>query len=230
MSRPRIVEIGLVLGLLLLAGCATPRLTPLANGVVIDPERRSAARTEAGVTVTVQASAWQGTPTYLERYVTPFYVVVQNDTATGVSFSDQDLALFDEQRTQYNPLRPETVAQILRAGQYRAYPYAPYFFHTFGFHHFHPFHFHHFHPLFFHHFYPIVPAYYPSDDVFTQALLPGVVRPQARLRGFVYFRKLPAQVQRVIFQIGYDVQGEPGRRELSFPFALEPGRTRYPGE
>ena len=39
--------------------------------------------------------------------------------------------------------------------------------------------------------------YYDQDysDVFTRALVPGIIRPNARLSGFVFFKKLPPQIK-----------------------------------
>lgn len=223
---------GTLLNVLVLTGCAAPRLVPLPDGVVIDRELGSAARTQQGVTVTVMASAWRGSPTYLEGYVTPFYVEVRNDGAAALSLGHQDLALFDEQRTQYNPLPPDTLTQILQADPSRRYPYPTHFGPLFVGRMFHPFHAFHSYP-FADPFFPFwwsVPPSYPErwDDVFTNALVPGLLRPNARLQGFVYFRKLPTRVVCVVFEIGYGVEGDPARRQMRFSFALEPPQTWRP--
>lgn len=232
MRDPRMIGGGILLGVLVLMGCAAPRLVPLADGAFTNPELGSTTRTEQGVTVTIRSAAWRGRPTYLERDVTTFHVVVQNDTATSLSFSNQDLALFDDQRIQYNPLHPETVAQILKSDPFWAYPRPAFFRPVFLGHGFHPFpSFHHLHDPFFPWWWFAAPA--PPerwDDVFTEALIPGGVRSNARVQGFVYFRKLPPGVQRVELQIGFAVEGEPGRHEMSFPFALQSGQTWTPGE
>ncbi len=220
----------ILLGVLVLAGCATPRLVPLPDGVVIDRELGSAARTQQGVTVTVRASAWRGRSD-VERYVTPLYVAVENHTLKGVSFRLSDLVLFDERRTQYNPLAPESVVQIIQGDVYSELAYAPFFtpfFATSRLGLFHPLS--HLHDPFFLRWVYMPPLPTRPDHVVTGALIAGTVRPNARVHGFVYFTKLPRQVESVGFQIGYEVEGEPGRPEMEFRFALDPPQTWKPSE
>src|SRR3990172_11404600 len=94
----RKVNFALILAIIFLAGCASRRLVPLPDGGLINPELRSAMKTDNGVTVTVQASAWHGTPSDLGRYVTSLYVVIQNDTTMSLALGYDDLMLFDENR------------------------------------------------------------------------------------------------------------------------------------
>jgi hypothetical protein len=232
LSATRKIKIGLILIAFLLAGCTSRHLVPLSDGGLINPELKSAIKTENGVTVTVQASAWRGRPSDLEDYATPFYVVIENNTNSTLTLGYEDLVLLDENRSQYNPLPPETVAEILQADYWRRYAFRPYF--PLGFGYFHSFH--HslflFNPFFYDPFYDYwdFPPYYyyPErfDDVFTKALLPGVVQPNARLEGFVYFKRVPIQVKHITLEIGYKIQGEPEPRRLSFPFAIEVSRLR----
>src|SRR3972149_7431667 len=96
----RIIKVGLIIGIFLVAGCASRRLVPLPDGGLINPELRSAMKPEQGVTVREQASAWHGTPSDLGRYVTSLYVVIQNDTTSTLALGYEDVMLFDENRTQ----------------------------------------------------------------------------------------------------------------------------------
>src|SRR3989337_1710530 len=91
----RIINFGLILVIIFLAGCASRRLVPLPDGGLINPELRSAMKTNDGVTVRVQASAWHGTPSDLDSYVTSLYVVIQNDTDTSLTLGYEDVMLFD---------------------------------------------------------------------------------------------------------------------------------------
>src|SRR3989337_4304541 len=117
----RIINFALILAIVFLAGCASRRLAPLPTGGLINPELRSAMKTENGVTVTVQAQAWHGTPSDLGRYVTSLYVVIQNDTTMSLTLGYDDRRLFDENRTQYNALTSETVVKILQAAYQGTY-------------------------------------------------------------------------------------------------------------
>ncbi|MBI2485770.1 MAG: hypothetical protein HYW01_02185 [Deltaproteobacteria bacterium] len=232
LSITRIIKLKSILfTLLIIAGCTSRHLVPVQDGGLINPELKSATKTEQGVTVTVRASAWRGKPSDLGSYVTPLHITIQNNSASGLSFDYEDIALLDENRTQYNPLPPETVAQILQSGHQRRYVFRPYFSFGFGYS---SFYFQRFHPFFFNSvfydpfydpwYYP--PAYYPEsfDDVYTDAIFPGLVQPKAKLEGFVYFKKIPTEVKRITLEIGYYVQGKPEPHKLSFPFSIELSR------
>src|SRR3989337_2207464 len=219
----RIINFGLILAIVFLAGCASRRLVPLPDGGLINPELRSAMKTDNGVTVTVQASAWNGTPSDLGRYVTPLYVVIQNDTTLSLTLGYDDLMLFDENRTQDNCLTSETVVKILQAAYQGTYVYPPFFsfygsaFIGSGFFYFSPYYFYPFYPWW------DYPVYYqvPLDDVFNKALMPGRVNPNARVQGFIYFTTIPSNIKNVTLEIGHKIRGEPEPRRFSFPFAIE---------
>src|SRR3990170_5499677 len=221
----RIINLALILAIVFLAGCASRRLVPLPDGGLINPELRSAMKTENGVTVTVQASAWHGTPSDLDSYVTSLYVEIQNDTDTSLTLGYEDVMLFDENRTQYNALTPETVANIFQAAYRSTYIYPPFYFSGSvfigsGFFYFSPYYFYPFYPWW------DYPVYYqvPLDDIFNQALVPGLINPNAKLQGFIYFQKIPSNIKNVTLEIGWKVQGEEGRHQFSFPFAIEKSR------
>lgn len=217
----RIIGSGLILilGIFLLFGCASSRnVVPISDGAEINSESQSATKTDEGVKVTAQGAAWERKLKNLEKYVTPFYITIQNDTATGLTFSYDDLALISEAQVQYNPLTPETVAQILRDSQnrYASGPAVSVGVGTgFGigddaF-------------SFFNIFFPVWSASPPEkvEDVFAEALAPSVVQPKSTLQGFVYFKKVPKEVKRVTLKVNYNLQGNAERHELSFPFELK---------
>ena len=219
----RIINFGLILVIIFLAGCASRRLVPLPDGGLINPELRSAMKTEEGVTVSVQASAWHGTPSDLDSYVTSLYVVIENDTNETLTFGYDDFVLFDENRTQYNALTPETVVKVLQAAYQGTYLYPSFYGSVFigsGFFYFSPYYFFPFYPWW------DYPGYYqvPLDDVFNQALMPGLVNPNANVQGFIYFTTIPSNIKNVTLVIGYKFKGETEPNILSFPFAIEKSR------
>jgi hypothetical protein len=58
---------------LLVAGCTAPRIVPVPSaGVEIDVGQGSATAAAEDVRLTVQPSAWRGSPWDLRDYVTPF--------------------------------------------------------------------------------------------------------------------------------------------------------------
>ncbi|MFZ1059566.1 MAG: hypothetical protein WAP47_10280, partial [Candidatus Rokuibacteriota bacterium] len=216
----------LFIGPAFLSACATARtLIPLEDGASVNIEQRSATRTVDNAVVTVTASASKGRPPWLGEVVTPVYAVVENRGASPIEFDYRDLVIFDERHAQYPALAPEAVADRIRSvGHYYAPPPPP------------P-------PLF--RGRPFWPwwsdpwAYGPSwswydpwasdrysyarpnvSDIYAEALLVGRIRPRARAQGFIYFPRLPAEVQRVTISIGYKRSGETISREAVFPFLL----------
>src|SRR3990172_4032973 len=71
-----IINFGLILVIIFLAGCASRRLVPLPDGGLINPELQRATKTEKGVTVTVQASAWDGEASDLGRSVISLFIIL----------------------------------------------------------------------------------------------------------------------------------------------------------
>ncbi|HWP91149.1 MAG TPA: hypothetical protein VNN20_02985 [Thermodesulfobacteriota bacterium] len=218
------LSLGLILGILLLSGCASRQLVPLPDGGSIDPQFRSSTKSDRGVTIRVQASAWSGRPSDLSSYVTPFYLLVRNDTDKTLFFDYTDITIIDENRVQYNSLPPETVVGIIRADFRPGLFFRPFFSFGLGYGGFYrPYGFG-FNTFFYDPFYPgwyYPPAYYSAryDDIFTQAFTPGLLQPNAKFEGFIYFKRIPTQVRYLTVEIGYEVEGEP--RRLSFPFAVE---------
>jgi hypothetical protein len=219
-------SLGLILGIFLLSGCASRQLVPIPDGGSIDPQFRSATKSDRGVTIRVQASAWSGRPSDLSSYVTPFYLLVRNDTDKTLFFDYANMTIIDENRVQYNSLPPETVVGIIRADFRPGLFFRPFFSFGFGYSRFYRYHgfstF--FYDPFFDPFYPgwyYPPAYYSVryDDIFTKAFTPGILQPNAKFEGFVYFKKVSTKAEHVTVEIGYEVEGEP--RRLSFPFMRE---------
>ena len=104
-----------LLVLFLLTGCAGVTWVPLPDGATVDPATQSATQSRDGVTMTVQASAWRGSPAGLDLYVTPIAIHVVNGSAMILKISGEDLVIFDEARRQSTPLPPERVAAMFRS-------------------------------------------------------------------------------------------------------------------
>jgi hypothetical protein len=216
-------------------GCASRTLVPVLDNGIAYPELLRASKTLGDVTVVVNSSPWQGTPDYLGRYITPIYVEIQNNGPSSLNISYDDFAMIDQNRAQYNPLTPQIVADILKTVSEGSFAYGPNYPTVsigLGFGYFSggpfyggtPFYGPYYSPFFIYGDYPIgyyPPAYYspPSvGNVYTKALIPGQVNPNAKLQGYIYFQKLPKEVSLATLNVGYRFIGQPVSYKLSFPF------------
>lgn len=209
---PALVFLGLA------AGCATARPAPLPDGGLVDAARYSVTQARDSVTVTVRARAWTGTPGDLDFYVLPLHLSIRNDTGAEVTVDGPDIVLLDDEGRQYNAVPPAEVALLLQtsARATPAFVYAPWpYRRSLGWPYvYDPF----YDPLGWWGWY--APRYPPVHDVFGLALRLGVVRPGARVEGFVYFVPPPGSVRQFDVVVGYQTEGAAARTELRFPFAL----------
>jgi hypothetical protein len=214
---PWLRRASLVVAVLVVTGCASTRVVPVAApGVTIAPEGAVVAAAE-GVELVVNPSAWHGSPSYLPGYVTPFHCLLVDGTALPLSYDYADFRLFDEARFQYTALPPADVGRLLRwsgepppvqvasvSASYwrrRSLFWDPWWWDPWWGH----------------------PGYYyaPSrlDDVLSQALPVGTLQAAARIQGFVYFPRLRPEATRLTFEFHYRL-GD-AARVLTIPFAVE---------
>lgn len=213
----------LVLSVLLIHSCAGTSYYPYAGEEPRGP-LKSTFTSDDGVTVNVIPSFWPGQPSNLDNYVTPFYIEIVNNSGTTLYVNYEDIVLFDEFKTQYNPLHPQAVAEIISTSDRsnsRSYGtisigigggyYGGYYGNPFGHIGFYPTW-----------YYPATSYLQPvnTKDIFTEALLPGPVYPGATLLGFLYFKQVPRGVTNVTLDVGYRVEHKPERHVLSFPFSV----------
>ena len=229
------ILMSMIISVILALGCASRSLVPISDSGIAYPELLRASKTLGDVTVVVNSSPWQGSPDYLERYITPIYVEIQNNGRDSLNVSYDDFVLIDQSRTQYNPLTPQIVADTLNTVSEGYFAYGPNYPTVsiglgFGYYsggpffggwpYYGPF----YSPFYIYGNYPLgyyPPAYYsppPVGNVYTKALVPGQVKPNARLQGYIYFQKLPKEVRLVTLNVGYRFTGKPVNFELSFPF------------
>ena len=225
----------IILCVILALGCASRSLVPISDSGIAYPELLRASKTLGDVTVVVNSSPWQGSPDNLERYITPIYVEIQNSGPSPLNLSYDDFVLIDQNRTQFNPLTPQIVADTLKTVSESNFAYGPNYptvsiglgFGYFsggpfygGWPYYGPF----YSPFYVYGNYPLgyyPPAYYSPPavgNVYTNALIPGQINPNAKLQGYVYFQKLPKEVRLATLNVGYRFIGEPVNYELSFPF------------
>jgi len=220
------------LAILLAAGCATSRIVPVpAAGVRIDAARGVASITGESLELTVQPSAWRGSPGDLRDFVTPFLVTLANDGAVPVEFDYVSFRLFDDARFQYTALPPVEVERILRwrtQGEVRlaALSSPPPVLHRqvvpavgwccgYGWG-----------------WWPGWPWYYPPrylvlSDIYLHALPMDPLQPAARLEGFVYFPRLRQEARTLTLEFHHRVGELP--RILTLPFEVERDSRRATG-
>ncbi|HML95419.1 MAG TPA: hypothetical protein PKC29_08340 [Thermodesulfobacteriota bacterium] len=219
--------IGITLISAALAGCYPAYRQPAVSFNPVPSIQTS----EDGVRVTVIPSYWPGSPRNLPSFVTPFYVEIENFSGNPITVSYKDLVMFDEFRTQYGPINPNTVADVLSTSDfnYVAYPSVSVGFGYGGWGgpwgggwgYYRPFYrpYYAYAPFW---YYPPPVYYYPvpvsTKDVVTGALMPGTVYPNASIEGFIYFKELPETVSRVTLDVGYVNSSNDVFRSLSFPF------------
>lgn len=164
----------------------------------------------------------------VSKYLTVFYIDITNNSGNTIQFGSEDIVMIDQFSTQYNALPPDFAANIISENSpARIYPrfsvgfgtgyYSDDFYywghHRYPFYRYHPFNYDHY-------YYP--DYYYRSpnvDFVYRNALVPGTVHPGASTGGFVYFKKLPKEVNNVKLLINYSFKGTSTTKEITFDLA-----------
>jgi hypothetical protein len=215
--------------LVLATGCAAPRIVPVpATGVQIDAGTGAASVARDGVALTVQPSAWRGSPWDLRDYVTPFLVTLSNGAAVPLQYDYIGFRLFDDARFQYTALPPVEVERILRwsAGdgvrlaatsspppviRRRVGPEPTDWwwdrYRWYGW------------PWYY-------PPYPPTGDVYLRALPMGGLEPAARLEGFVYFPRLRGAARQLSLEFHHRLGEVP--RVLTLTFEVQRDGSEAP--
>ncbi|MGQ0793395.1 MAG: hypothetical protein ACT4NX_04820 [Deltaproteobacteria bacterium] len=217
----------------ILSGCATGRLVP-ATGAAASGTG-SVSKTERGVTLTAVPSAWRGEPRNLSIYLTPVFIRIENQTEFDVSIRYEDVALFDESRTQFLAIAPDTVARIAESGVRRQYALRAYsslgFGYGFGFSRFYrrgfsPFFYNSFSydPFWRFPYYSDYSSYYSGDssaDVIAEALVSGTIKPKSAAEGFVYLKKIPPKAGGMTMEVEFKIEGDANPSKIALPLAVE---------
>jgi len=188
--------------------CAQKVLVPVENGVKVDPKTLTATHESTEVKIKVRTNAWECCPSYLDDYVLPIYIEVKNRSPNPIELSLKDVVLVDDKGNQYNALEPKEVAEAVRGGSgvgvSLGFAYGT--------------------PGWGLGWVAGGPAYYDSaEDVINKAFIAGRILPGAKLKGFVYFQKIPDEVRRITMRIGYRI-GE-RRKEVVFKFRVRKGSS-----
>jgi len=157
---------------------------------VVDQRAKSITIEKEGIRITVKSMKWRYSPSYLEDYYTPLYVIVRNGTDKGIELRHEDFLLFDDKGNQFRPIPPEKVKDSLFIKEpyspYRAIPpyywYWDYWWRPYWYTRPWPY------PYYWDYVYPY-DIYEGPLDVVPQALQEGEVLPNSQVRGFLYFQK-----------------------------------------
>ncbi len=224
---------------LLMAGCASHGSRTYS---LITPEVRRSNTDNKDVRITISSNVWNGNPESLPAYLTVFYIEIENNSATPITVQYDDIALIDQFRNQYNALLPDMASNIIMqkakskwyfrpsisigfgsggyyGGRYRGSYGIGYGGYGYGYPYYRsPFYW----PYNYAYYNNYYSDYYDRDysDLFTKSLVPGTIRPDAKVSGFVFFKKLPKEVNTFDLDISYRVEGSEKKHDLSFPYSV----------
>ncbi len=179
-------------------GCASqPELRPAPDAHIEKTSLGSAPTdTVQGVTVVAKPNAWRWTPTDLNKKLTPVLVRVENGSGHELLLRYDGFRLVTGRGVEYAALPPFNIKG--KVSQEIGYAYnAPGFYVAPRLHPWYPAFGVWEDPFFYG---PYYSAYYPlyvqfelpTQDMLTRALPEGVLDPQGRITGFVYFPDLDA--------------------------------------
>lgn len=199
---------GLMMGMMLLA-CA-PKIIPVANGVsLVDTREREIVKDVENFTISVKSSAWKGSPTYLDEYLTTFLVSVKNKCNAPVNLDYNKLILLDDKGNQFGVISPERASRTI----WDSYYHSSYF--SFGimagtggrdvdFWGGYDFRF------------PRRDYYEYHNDVIRLAFPPDNIQPQAQVKGFIYFQKFYKESSRLKLTLSLHSRDKDEKFEFEF--------------
>ena len=232
----------LLLGVIV-SGCASYGSNTYS---IITPEVKSVSSDNNNVQVTVFSNAWNGNPQNLPSYLTVFYIEIENRSPVPITVQYDDIVLIDQSRNQYNALLPDTAANIVSEKSKSKWYFRPsisigfgsggyyggyyggryrggYGFGIGGYGYGYPYYRSPFYwPYNYAYYNNYYSDYYDRDysDLFTSGLVPGIIRPNAKLSGFVFFNKLPKEISKFELDFSYRIEGTEKKYNLLFPYSV----------
>ena len=209
---------------------------------LITPEMRSSAPDSERVKISISSNAWNGNPQNLPNYLTAFYIEIENNSDEPITIQYDDIVLIDQFRNQYNALLPDMASNIVvqkskskwyfrpsisigfgsggyYGGRYRGGYGIGFGGYSYGYPYYRsPFYW----PYNYAYYNNYYSDYYDQDysDLFTMSLVPGVIRPNAKISGFVFFKKLPRDVKTFDLNLSYRLEGKEKKYDLIFPYSI----------
>ncbi len=152
-----------------------------------------------GLVISVKTNSWDYSPSDLGSYVLAILLEVENKSKEAVGIRREDVFLLDKEGNQYNPLQPGDVLNMLRGGYGGGISFSiGYWSHPFG--------------LWWSPYYAFPPSERVYPDIVNRAFTFGEVQPGAKMKGFVYFPKMPEDVKDLTLNVkGYKFKLKAGK-------------------
>lgn len=203
-----------VISIFIIAGCALKVIPVPVESGSINQKDSSQTVIKDGISVTVGGAETQLHNYNLESSVSAFSVLIDNQTNSEFSLDTETFLLIDNEGTQYFPLTPEKVKEILSRDSYYLIPY-PYV----GFYYLEDYE----KSSFYNTFNSQLPYFYEvyPQDIYTKAIVAGTIIPKAKVSGLVYFKidlSVKKAVKVLLYKKGTAKSAEP---DFVFPFKIE---------
>lgn len=216
-------------------GCATPTLRPAPDVQQPGNQDVGVAQSEQ-VELVAEVDAWSAFPPALEQRLTPVRVTLINNSDRPVELKYEHFALSGFDSVVYHPLPPVdiegTVTQrahpsiIVPRFAHRGFIVAPYFYPYYDpyFVAADPWAYHALDPFYYRRYYPLWEVDLPTRDMRELAIPEGVVEPNGRVSGYLYFPELEAaqEGERAILTAQLiDAKQRQQFGEITLPFVVE---------
>jgi len=200
----------ILIPMLLSAGCGGPaRLRPAPTVRTVPGDDKSAVAAAEGVRMVVETDKWSGNPGNLEQVVAPLRVTIENRSEQPLRIRYNEFTLTSASGFTYAAIPPYKVEgsvttpttgldpHFTYSGFYYAPYYRPYFRGLSPWRH--PWAYD---PLYYHDHYNYWRTPLPTDDMLEMAIPEGVLEPEGRISGFIYFQRLDNDLNQVTFNAG----------------------------
>ena len=190
--------------LLLCMGCVTRgKLVPLKGDSSIASVAANRAGGTSGVTVEVRPNAWSGVPARLTK-VTPVLLKIENEHSDRILIRYDEFLLETPDGRQFHALPPFDIEASQSEPFQYGYPTAGFFIAPYQARFFRglprfpgPFIYN---QLYFQSYFPAMRRFdLPTTDMLVKALPEGVLDPQGRMAGFLYFENIDPDVEEIEF-------------------------------
>lgn len=186
--------------------CATTTLRPAPEAQVVPGPGTGAVAADEGVQLEARTGAWNGFPNNLAYEVTPVLVTITNESEIPLRIRYDEFQLVSPSGKTFAALPPfdmvRTVTDQIGFVEYPLWgfsiaphlsPYYPWLTPFDGPFAYDPFYYQRYYPVF-------ARIQLPTADMLQKALPEGVLEPQGRLSGFLYFEPVGDEVTRVDFK------------------------------
>lgn len=210
----RILLLSFTLCLFLSAGCSLKVLPVPVESGIIDEKKQSQSLTRNNIIITAGSADTQLHNYNLEGSVSSFFVAIDNQSNDEFAVDQKMFLLIDNDGTQYSPLTPDHVKEIISRDSYYLIPY-PYvgFYYTEDYEK----------SSFYNTFNTQLPYYYEvyPQDLYTKAIVSGTVIPKGKVNGLLYFKidlNTKKNVKLLVYKAGASKSSPP---DFTFPFKIE---------